>query len=202
MRRSFPLPVLAAFAALVLVPPLSARTLAFDFDLDGDPSTWQSTIVAPTGALLEAFLVVSDFPEPYEELHYIEFGLELTDGLDLIAVGAVEGDGYFYHHHADIIAIGSSVPLTRDDLPNFRVRVIFRVETPGPQSVRVVPSDRFGRPLDGFLFGLWDGHQLVDVLDTNVLIQQQAARVNDGDLPTERRSWASIKDEYDAEVPR
>jgi len=202
MRFLLSWPGLAAIVALILAPPADARTLVFDFDDDGDPRTWESSVVAPTGTLLEAFLVVTDFPEPYEELHYLEFGLVLSSGLELVGIGAVEGDAVFYHRGPESIAIGSSVPLDRDDLPAFQVRVVFRVEAQGPQSVKVVPSERLSGPLDGFLFGLWDGEALVDVIDEDVLALQQWARVNDGDLPTERRSWASIKDDYDAEVSR
>ena len=131
----------AAVVAVVASVPLAEPqppVLAFDFDDDGDPGTVIGEVSAEPGTLVEAYLVVNDFPAPYEFLGGMQFGLDFTDGLSLEGIQvATERAGILTDGHQGI-AVAIGVPFTRHDLPFFAGKFIFRVDETTPQSVEVV----------------------------------------------------------------
>lgn len=93
MNATHMIPIVA-LAALALAAPASAAgfDFAIDFDTDGDPATIQGTVEASVGDIVEAYLVVDDFPTPWPMLWAALFGLDGTDGLELIGLFGTQPD--------------------------------------------------------------------------------------------------------------
>jgi hypothetical protein len=190
---------IAAVGSAAPQPPV----LAFDFDTDQDPTTIQNEVQAAPGDLVQAFLVINDFPLPWEFLGGAEFGLEFDSGLRLEGVlpgteqGAVMNDG----HRGIVVAWG--MPYTRHNLPAFAASFVFSVLSEETQTVRVVPSTGWGTTSTGFTFAVRSQQTSgwVEVESPAVLASQLAGIVRSGQLPTVDTTWGSIKDLYTADVP-
>jgi hypothetical protein len=185
----------AAASAAILVGTADARDIFFDFDSDGDPSTIENEVTADVGEILIGYMVVNDFPEEYGYLWAMQFGLDVSDGLELLGWSVpIERAGVLHDGPEGIaIALGSE-PFAREDLPVFAVRFIVRVLEESPQSVSIVPSSGWNSPFEEIqlLVSVEPDGGYIQIDSPLTEIEQIAARINET-TPIEETSWTAIK---------
>lgn len=197
-------------AAACLVPVgIQAQPLAFDFDTDGDPSTVADQITADVGEIVEAYLVVSGLPAGFAYLHGLQYGLSISDGLELVGYGLVAsddggltggmgiddpaGDG------AEGIALTLETAIPVGALPRFAMRFAVRVLDAGEQSVAVVPSTGWGTSYVGFVFLVSTSgspDDVEEIVDAGAIEGQRTARINADPTPVDVVSWGAVKGSF------
>lgn len=201
MNATHMIPIVA-LAALALAAPASAAgfDFAIDFDTDGDPATIQGTVEASVGDIVEAYLVVDDFPTPWPMLWAALFGLDGTDGLELIGLFGTQPDrGGMLTDGPEGIVVAYTTPFERHELPAFVARFVFRITDGGEQTVKLAPSTGWGVEQSGVVWTVSQDVEapLVDLTDAVTLATQQVGTIRPReDLPTLPASWSKIKKLY------
>lgn len=192
---------LAAATTITLALPVSASDFRFDFDMDGEPSTIHNRVMATPGTLVEAYLVIHDIPTGYELVQGAMFGLNVTEGLELIAMSASDGGLLMHDGHAGIAVAFD--PTDRTFLPRFAARFVFRVLTDTPQKAEVVPSSGWGHAYESVQLAVRvRAHADVITIDHVTAVEtQMRALVNlhtGDDVPVDEVTWGRIKGLFEA----
>jgi hypothetical protein len=180
-----------AFAAA----PAGAASLAFDFDDDADPSTIRNVVHADSGDFVEAYLVLSNFPPPFNYLWGMQFGIEYDPTLDFRGMAAVNPRAGVLHDGTEGIAFAFGTGYARPELPVFTVRFVFRVLETGTHQVAVVPSTGWDHDYDGVVFALSRDAtgEIYVIEDTQVLADQIVGIVTSEMTPVRETSWGTVK---------
>lgn len=190
----------ALVSLLALATPAHAQMLAFDFDTDGVPGTVQSEVEAEIGDLVAANLVLSSVPNSKPWLHAVQFGMSLTDGLELVGLSAPVTGALILQDGLEGLAVAFSSPIFIEDLPVVIMRFTVRVTNADPQSLAVVPSTGWGVPYDEFLLLLSQEAEGETTLygSPSAIPYQGKGRVNGtvADVPIEASSWSGVKGRY------
>lgn len=187
-----------AVTALVFAAGVAgAESLAFDFDVDGDPGTIDAEVTAEVGEIVQAYLVIDEIPPGHDYVHGFQYGLALSDGLEFVGMSVVGLEGGMGNDGTtDGIIVTLDEPMLATEFPSFAMRFALKVVSASPQTAAIAPSTGWGNDYDGFLFlvsttGVAD--DAITIEDVAAIEGQRVGRVNANPTPIEAVSWGEVK---------